>query len=215
MTLSPAIDSGARALGLALPAGGADRLAALIELLAKWNKTFNLTAIREPARMVTHHVLDSLALLTGVALARGARLVDVGCGAGLPGLPLAIARPDLDVTLLDSNGKKIAFVRQAIGELGLANATAVAARIEAYAPPARFDAVVSRAFSDLASFAAAGRRLLAPGGVLVAMKGALPVDELAVLPVGIGVVATPAIAVPGVEGARHLVVMNEAGEAGG
>jgi 16S rRNA (guanine527-N7)-methyltransferase len=215
MTLSPAIDSGARALGLALPAGGADRLAALIELLAKWNKTFNLTAIRDPARMVTHHVLDSLALLTGVALARGARLVDVGCGAGLPGLPLAIARPDLDVTLLDSNGKKIAFVRQAIGELGLANATAVAARIEAYAPPARFDAVVSRAFSDLASFAAAGRRLLAPGGVLVAMKGALPVDELAVLPVGIGVVATPAIEVPGVEGARHLVVMNEAGEAGG
>jgi 16S rRNA (guanine527-N7)-methyltransferase len=215
MTLSPAIDSGARALGLALPAGGADRLAALIELLAKWNKTFNLTAIRDPARMVTHHVLDSLALLTGVALARGARLVDVGCGAGLPGLPLAIARPDLDVTLLDSNGKKIAFVRQAIGELGLANATAVAARIEAYAPPARFDAVVSRAFSDLASFAAAGRRLLAPGGVLVAMKGALPVDELAVLPVGIGVVATPAIAVPGLEGARHLVVMNEAGEAGG
>ena len=215
MTLSPAIDSGARALGLALPAGGADRLAALIELLAKWNKTFNLTAIRDPARMVTHHVLDSLALLTGVALARGARLVDVGCGAGLPGLPLAIARPDLDVTLLDSNGKKIAFVRQAIGELGLANATAVAARIEAYAPPARFDAVVSRAFSDLASFAAAGRRLLAPGGVLVAMKGALPVDELAVLPVGIGVVATPAIVVPGVEGARHLVVMNEAGEAGG
>jgi 16S rRNA (guanine527-N7)-methyltransferase len=215
MTLSPAIDSGARALGLALPAGGADRLAALIELLAKWNKTFNLTAIRDPARMVTHHVLDSLALLTGVPLAHGARLVDVGCGAGLPGLPLAIARPDLDVTLLDSNGKKIAFVRQAIGELGLANATAVAARIEAYAPPARFDAIVSRAFSDLASFAAAGRRLLAPGGVLVAMKGALPVGELAVLPVGIGVVATPAIAVPGVDGARHLIIMNEAGEAGG
>jgi 16S rRNA (guanine527-N7)-methyltransferase len=215
MTLAPAIDGGARALGLALPPGGADRLAALIALLAKWNRTFNLTAIREPARMVTHHVLDSLALLTGVSLARGARLVDVGCGAGLPGLPLAIARPDLDVTLLDSNGKKIAFVRQAIGELGLANATAVATRIEAYAPPARFDAIVSRAFSDLASFAAAGRRLLAPGGVLVAMKGALPVDELAHLPAGIGVVATPAIAVPGVDGARHLVIMNEAGEAGG
>ena len=214
MTLAPAIGEGASALGVALPPGAADRLDALIGLLARWNRTFNLTAIREPARMVTHHVLDSLALLTAATLARGARVLDVGCGAGLPGLPLAIARPDLAVTLLDSNGKKVAFVRQAIGELGLDNATAVAARVEAFTPPERFDAIVSRAFSDLASFAAAGRRLLAADGRLLAMKGTLPVDELACLPPGIGVVATPAIAVPGLEGARHLVIMNEAGETG-
>jgi len=214
MTLAPAIGEGARTLGVALAPGAADRLDALIGLLAKWNRTFNLTAIREPARMVTHHVLDSLSLLTAATLARGARVLDVGCGAGLPGLPLAIARPDLEVTLLDSNGKKVAFVRQAIGELGLDNATAVAVRVESFAPPERFDAIVSRAYSDLASFAAAGRRLLAADGRLLAMKGALPVDELACLPPGIGVVATPAIAVPGLEGARHLVIMKEAGEKG-
>jgi len=207
--IDAAIDDGVRALGLALPPGATPKLAALVALLAKWNGTYNLTAIREPAKMVTHHLLDSLAVLTRCDVAPGARLLDIGCGAGLPGLPLAIARPDVAVTLLDSNGKKIAFVRQAIGELGLANATAVAARIETFVPPAPFDVVVSRAFSDLATFVAAGRRVLAPGAVLVAMKGALPAGEIAVLPPGIRVLATPALAVPGVDAQRHLVIMNQ------
>jgi 16S rRNA (guanine527-N7)-methyltransferase len=207
--IDAAIDDGVRALGLALPPGAAAQLSALIALLAKWNGTYNLTAIREPAKMVTHHLIDSLAVLTRLAVAQGARLVDIGCGAGLPGLPLAIARPDVAVTLLDSNGKKIAFVRQAIGELGLGNATAVAARAETFVPAAPFDVVVSRAFSDLATFVAAGRRLLAPGAVLVAMKGVLPAAEIAALPPGIRVVAAPALAVPGVEGQRHLVIMNQ------
>jgi 16S rRNA (guanine527-N7)-methyltransferase len=207
MTDGVTLEDGLRALGLALPPGAKSQLAAFVALLAKWNRTYNLTAIREPARMLTHHVLDSLAVLTVLALAPGARLLDLGCGAGLPGLPLAVARPDVAVTLLDSSSKKVAFVRQAIGELGLANATAVAARVEAFVPPVPFDVVISRAFSDLAAFEAAARRLLAPGGAVVAMKGRLPGPELAALPRGVRVVATPALAVPGVEGERHLVIL--------
>jgi len=207
MTDGVTLEDGLRALGLALPPGAKSQLAAFVALLAKWNRTYNLTAIREPARMLTHHVLDSLAVLTVLALAPGARLLDLGCGAGLPGLPLAVARPDVAVTLLDSSSKKIAFVRQAIGELGLANATAVAARVEAFVPPVPFDVVISRAFADLAAFEAAARRLLAPGGAVVAMKGRLPGPELAALPRGVRVVATPALAVPGVEGERHLVIL--------
>ena len=207
MTDGVTLEDGLRALGLALPPGAKSQLAAFVALLAKWNRTYNLTAIREPARMLTHHVLDSLAVLTVLALAPGARLLDLGCGAGLPGLPLAVARPDVAVTLLDSSSKKIAFVRQAIGELGLANATAVAVRVEAFVPPVPFDVVISRAFADLAAFEAAARRLLAPGGAVVAMKGRLPGPELAALPRGVRVVATPALAVPGVEGERHLVIL--------
>ena len=207
MTDGVTLEDGLRALGLALPPGAKSQLAAFVALLAKWNRTYNLTAIREPARMLTHHVLDSLAVLTVLALAPGARLLDLGCGAGLPGLPLAVARPDVAVTLLDSSSKKVAFVRQAIGELGLANATAVAVRVEAFVPPVPFDVVISRAFADLAAFEAAARRLLAPGGAVVAMKGRLPGPELAALPRGVRVVATPALAVPGVEGERHLVIL--------
>ena len=207
MTDGVTLEDGLRALGLALPPGAKPQLAAFVALLAKWNRTYNLTAIREPARMLTHHVLDSLAVLTVLALAPGARLLDLGCGAGLPGLPLAVARPDVAVTLLDSSSKKVAFVRQAIGELGLANATAVAVRVEAFVPPVPFDVVISRAFADLAAFEAAARRLLVPGGAVVAMKGRLPGPELAALPRGVRVVATPALAVPGVEGERHLVIL--------
>ncbi len=210
MTIDATLDAGVRSLGLALPSGATVKLAAFLALLAKWNRTFNLTAIREPAQMVTHHLLDSLAVLTQLVLAPGARLLDVGSGPGLPGLPLAVARPDLAVTLLDSNGKKVSFIQQAIGELGLANAAAVAARAESFRPAAPFDVVISRAFSDLAAFAAVGRPLLAPGGLLVAMKGILPDDELAALPSAIAVVATPALAVPGVDAQRHLIIMQPA-----
>jgi 16S rRNA (guanine527-N7)-methyltransferase len=210
MTTAVTLDQGMRMLGLALPPDSAAKLAAYVALLAKWNRTFNLTAIREPERMVTHHLLDSLAVLSQVALAPGARLLDIGSGAGLPGVPLAVARPDIAVTLLDSNTKKISFIQQAIGELGLANATAVVARAESYRPAMPFDVVIARAFSDLATFAAAGRRLLGPGGVLVAMKGVVPDAEIAALPEGITVVATPSLTVPGVAAQRHLILMNQA-----
>jgi 16S rRNA (guanine527-N7)-methyltransferase len=181
-----------------------------VALLDKWNRTHNLTAIREPERMITHHLLDSLAVLPHLPAHGGLRVIDIGSGGGLPGIPLAIVRPDWQLALLDSNFKKAAFLRQAVIELPLPNAEVVAARVEHYAPSAAFDVAISRAFSDLAVFAAAGRSLLAPGGRLVAMKGVYPHEELAQLPSGIGVTATPSLHVPGLEADRHLVIMERA-----
>ncbi len=194
----------------ALPRGAREKLGAYIELLAKWNRTYNLTAIREPERMVTHHVLDALAVLPHLCLA-GARpdlsLLDVGSGGGVPALPLAVARPSWHVVALDSSHKKGAFLQQAVIELALSNAEAVIARVEDYAPSAPFDVVISRAFSDLATFAQSGARHLAPGGRLVAMKGVFPDEEIALLPSAFRVVASPALAVPGLGAERHLIVM--------
>ena len=201
-----ALDTGVARLGVALPDGGAAKLAAYLELLAKWNRTFNLTAIREPERMVTHHALDSLAIVP--ALPSGAiRVLDVGSGGGLPGIPIAIARPDAEVVMIDSSGKKATFLAQAAIELPLANASSVASRVEDYAPARPFDVVVSRAFADLATFARLARKHVAPGGALYAMKGVHPVEELAELPGDIEVVAERRLDVPGLDGTRHLIVM--------
>ena len=190
-----------------LPAGASVKLAQYLALLAKWNRTFNLTAIREPERMITHHVLDALAVLPHLPRRPGLRLLDVGSGGGVPGIPLAIARPDWRVVMLDSNHKKSAFVQQAVIELSLGNAEAVTARVEEYAPAARFDVVISRAFADLATFAATSARHLAPGGQLIAMKGVYPDEEIAGLPPAIQVVATRALTVPGLDATRHLITM--------
>jgi 16S rRNA (guanine527-N7)-methyltransferase len=198
------------ASGVRLPADACSRLGAYLLLLAKWNRTYNLTAIRDPGEMVTHHLLDALAILPHLPDANRARVLDVGSGGGVPGVPLAIARPAWSVVLLDSNQKKGAFLQQAAIELGLANAKIATSRVEDYAPAAPFDVVISRAFSDLATFARAGVRVLAPGGRLYAMKGALPADEIAALPPNVRVVATPALAVPGLDAQRHLVVMEAA-----
>lgn len=195
------------ASGVSLPDGARDQLAAYLALLAKWNRTYNLTAIRDPERMITHHVLDALAVLPHLPVRAELRLLDVGSGGGVPGVPFAIARPDWHIVLLDSNHKKGAFLRQAAIELGLSNAEAVTSRVEDYVPAAPFDVVISRAFSDLATFATASIRLLAPGGRLVAMKGVYPDEELAQVPRDLRVVATPALAVPGLDAKRHLVVM--------
>jgi 16S rRNA (guanine527-N7)-methyltransferase len=199
--------------GLGLPPDARAKLAAYVALLAKWNQTYNLTAIREPARMVTHHVLDSLVVLPHLPAGRALRLLDVGSGGGVPGIPLAIARPGWHVTMIDSSHKKCAFIRQAVIELALPNADAVASRVEDYRPDAPFDVVISRAFSDLATFAQASARHLAPGGRLVAMKGVHPDEELAQLPPGISVVAAPALDVPGLDAERHLIVMAQAEDA--
>jgi 16S rRNA (guanine527-N7)-methyltransferase len=196
-----------RAAGTALPSEAHGRLAAYLALLAKWNRTYNLTAIREPERMVTHHVLDALAVLPHLPARAGLRMLDVGSGGGVPGIPLAIARPSWRVVLLDSSHKKGAFLRQATIELGLANAEAVVARIEDYAPESAFDVVISRAFADLATFARDALRALAPAGRAVAMKGVVPHEEIADLPGDVHVVATPSIAVPGLDAERHLVIM--------
>ncbi len=199
--------SGIAALGLALDSEQHAQLAAYIALLAKWNKTYNLTAIREPARMVTHHLLDALAVVPYLPAAVGVRILDVGSGGGVPGMPLAIARPDAHVVMIDSNHKKAAFLMQAAIEVGLRNAESHAVRAEDFAPAKPFDVVISRAFSDLATFALAGARHLAPHGRLYAMKGVHPDEELAQLPDEIAVAAKPALAVPGLDAARHLVIM--------
>ena len=202
-----ALAQGVRAIGVALDADAQARLIEYVELLAKWNRTYNLTAIREPARMVTHHVLDSLAILPQLPDRAGLRVLDVGSGGGVPGIPLAIARPSWSVTLVDANSKKTAFLTQAGIELRAANVRVATARVETYAPDAPFDVVVSRAFSDLADFAAGAARHVAPGGVLAAMKGVHPHEELAQLPADLEVIGVRAVHVPGLEADRHLVLM--------
>jgi 16S rRNA (guanine527-N7)-methyltransferase len=183
------------------------RLERYLALLEKWNRVYNLTAIREPERMVTHHLLDSLAILSHV---RGPRVLDVGSGAGLPGIPLAIASPALAVTLLDSSDKKTAFLRQAVADLGLANATVVTARVESWETDARFDTIVSRAFADLGEFVSAAARLLAPGGTIAAMKGVQPHEEIERLPTGVRVRQVVKLEVPLLDAERHLVLVEPA-----
>ena len=163
--------------------------------------------------MITHHVLDALSVLPHLPDESGRphlRLLDVGSGGGVPAIPLAIARPGWRVVALDSSHKKGAFLQQAVIELSLSNVEAVIARVEDYVPAAPFDVVISRAFSDLATFAATSARHLAEGGQLVAMKGVHPDEEIAQLPPEFRVVATPALTVPGLDGERHLVVMARA-----
>ena len=219
MTTVLDIDAGLAALeaghrtGAPLPKGVRDQLLAYIALLAKWNATYNLTAIREPERMLTHHVLDALAVLPHLSDSASPpqlRVLDVGSGAGVPAIPLALARPLWRVVALDSSHKKGAFLQQAINELPLPNAEAVVARVEDYAPAAPFDIVISRAFSDLATFVETSTRHLAPGGRLIAMKGVFPDEEIALLPASVRVVGAPALAVPGLDAERHLIVMARA-----
>jgi len=209
MTLGRALAAGLAVLGLDLDAAAQAKLLAYLALLQKWNRTHNLTAIREPERMVTHHLLDSLATLRHLPAATSLRLIDVGSGGGLPGIPLAIAHPAWQVILLDSNAKKAAFLRQAAAELPLPNVDVAAARAEDYLPERRADVVISRALSDLAQFVAVARHLVGPGGRMIAMKGVYPHEELAHLPANVRVVASPALEVPGLGATRHLVIMDD------
>jgi 16S rRNA (guanine527-N7)-methyltransferase len=174
MTPRAALERGIDELALALPAGAVERLLAYAELLTKWNRTYNLTAIRNPLDMVSHHLLDSLAVLPHLPMSEGAAIADVGSGAGLPGIPLAIARTEWHMTLNDSNQKKVAFMRQAAIELGMRNVSTYEGRVETWRPATRFAVVISRAFADLAQFIEKCRHLVVPGGVLAAMKGVAP-----------------------------------------
>jgi 16S rRNA (guanine527-N7)-methyltransferase len=213
------LDQQLDALGTALPEGVAEKVLAYLALLQKWNRTYNLTAIREPEQMLTHHVLDALAIvpaLDRVLANRSApRLLDVGSGGGIPGLMLAIARPAWQVTMVDAVQKKAAFVAQAIAELRLPNAQALAARVEslreeALNPPMRYDLAVSRAFSDLATFITGSRHLLASHGIWAAMKGAVPEAEIAALPADIVVRTIEVLTVPGLDARRHLILLEHA-----
>ncbi|MGN7726935.1 16S rRNA (guanine(527)-N(7))-methyltransferase RsmG [Luteimonas sp. 22616] len=193
---------------LGLDAALAEPLLAYLALLDRWNRTYNLTAIRDPRAMVSLHLLDSLAMHPFVRDV--GTLADLGSGAGLPGIPLAIALPALQVTLVESNGKKARFLREAVRTLGLGNARVAESRAEALAQPGAFDAITARAMATLADLLAAGAHLLRPGGRLLAMKGVMPDDEIAALPAGWQVQATHPLAVPGLDAERHLVVVGRA-----
>ncbi|MFP5382083.1 MAG: 16S rRNA (guanine(527)-N(7))-methyltransferase RsmG [Gammaproteobacteria bacterium] len=246
MTVESQLSAGIAALGLTLPDGAEQKLLAYLALLDKWNRVYNLTAVRDAERMVSHHLLDSLAAVPvfdsllaarphpnpppeGEGASVGLRpptAIDVGSGGGLPGIPLAIARPDLQVTLLDSIAKKTAFLLQAKAELGLANVTVLTSRVEDFPPPLPnpppqagegakamptpingFDLITSRAFSDLREFVSLTRHLLKPGGRWLAMKGLYPHEEIALLPANVKVSADHALVVPGLEASRHLIVL--------
>jgi 16S rRNA (guanine527-N7)-methyltransferase len=211
MTPGAALDRGLGELALALPAGAAEKMLEYLRLLAKWNRTHNLTAIREPLDMVSHHLLDSLAVIPHLPSAENTTLADAGSGAGLPGVPLAIARPSWRVTLNDSSKKKTAFLRQAVIELGLPNVEVHEGRMEAWRPSARFAVVISRALTELAGFIAACRHLVAPGGLLAAMKGVYPTAELAGVPSSCDCSRVIALDVPLLKAERHLVLCQVAG----
>jgi 16S rRNA (guanine527-N7)-methyltransferase len=193
---------GARGLGLALAPGDADRLLRLLDELGRWNRTYNLTAIVERDRMLTHHLLDSLAVHADVA---GLTVADVGTGAGFPGLPLAIVDAERRYTLLDSNNKKVRFVSHAARALELPNVTAVHSRVEALRPEAPFDTVVTRAFAAIPDILDLVAPLCGPETRVLAMKGRLPEDELAALPAGWRVAEAKTLEVPGLPEARSLV----------
>jgi 16S rRNA (guanine527-N7)-methyltransferase len=198
--LKPQLVSGLKQLGV--DERCAPALLAYLDELQKWNAAYNLTAIREPGEMVTRHLLDSLVLCPYVK----GPLLDVGSGAGLPGIPLAIALPELAVTVLDSNGKKARFLRHAVRALKLPNVAVVEARVEDCRPERPFAAVTSRAFASLKDFFNLTGHLLAPDGQWLAMKGKLDDSETQDLPAGVGIVEIKTLKVPGLAEARHLVV---------
>jgi 16S rRNA (guanine527-N7)-methyltransferase len=218
MSLLKLLQEGLSAMHLELPEEQQEKLLAYLALLKKWNRTYNLTAIRDEHQMVTQHLLDSLSLLpalkdSALAASTGGpgpaqRWADVGSGAGLPGIPLAIARPDLEMTLIESVEKKSAFQRQAKIELDLKNLSVQGGRVED-AGGARFDVVVSRAFAELSDFVRLAGHLPVPGGRLYAMKGVLPEAEIGRLPAEWAVAGCVKLDVPGLDAQRHLIVLEK------
>ena len=200
--LAKSLQLGIAEIGIVVTADQQAKLLAYLDLLHKWNKVYNLTAIRDPKEMVSHHVLDSLAVLPHLW---AGRWLDVGCGAGLPGVVLAIVRPDWSITLLDSNSKKTSFVQQAIIQLGLKNAHVHCARVEDFQPENRFDGIISRAFTELGDFLRCSRHLLANSGHWAAMKGHAE-NELDNLPADCHIEKIHTLNVPSLDAARSLVI---------
>jgi 16S rRNA (guanine527-N7)-methyltransferase len=208
MSIEAQIAGGLAAMGVDLPEASRKKLEQHLELIAKWNRVHNLTAIRETDQMVVLHLLDSLSVLPHLEGVR--TLLDVGTGPGFPGIPVAIARPGVAVSLLDSSHKKCTFLQQAKTELGVANVEVICDRVENWKPEGKFDAVVSRAFSDLADFVTQAQHLVAPGGRLIAMKGVYPFDEIARLPASHRVAQVLELRVPNLDAKRHLVFVEAA-----
>lgn len=199
------LESGISAMGIRLHDTQTEKLLQFVFLIEKWNRVHNLTAIRDMEKMISHHVLDSLAILPYIT---GKRILDVGSGAGLPGIPLAITQPDIEVTLIDSNSKKSAFQQQARADLQLDNVQSICTRVEAWhADP--YDTIVSRAYSELTTFIEFSRHLLADQGTFVAMKGAFPQEEIAVLPASFRVRQSHRLEVPGLQAERHLILIEK------
>jgi len=198
----PALAAGLATLGLNLPAAAQQKLLAFRDLLLKWNKIYNLTALRDPEQAISHHLLDSLAILPQVG---DGNLLDVGSGGGLPGIPLAIARPELAVTMVDTVQKKATFLQQAAIELNLKNVAVNHARVEEMS--GQYAQISSRAFAELALFVSLTRHLLAPGGRWLAMKGVRPDAEINALPADIQVEAVIPLTVPGLAAERHLIIL--------
>lgn len=208
MGLDTILSSGLTQLGLNCSLAVQAQLRDYVHLLDKWNRVYNLTAVRDPTEMVTRHLLDSLAILPYM---QGTRVLDVGTGAGLPGIPLAIVSrelcPERQFVLLDSNSKKTRFVRQAVTELGLTNVEVVHQRSEEYCPQELFDVVVSRAFASIADMLKNSGQHCVKNGVILAMKGADPVDELQDIPEGFTFESVHVLNVPGLEGQRHVACL--------
>jgi 16S rRNA (guanine527-N7)-methyltransferase len=202
------LEEGAAALSLDLNARQHEQLLDYVTLLAKWNAVYNLTAIRDPRQMMIQHILDSLSILPHLPSRENATVLDVGSGGGLPGIVLAIARPDWHVTLNDIVHKKTAFQSQAKAELGLTNLSVVTGRVESLRPgievPKKFDLIVSRAFAELTDFVTLARHLVADGGAIWAMKGVRPDGEIERLPEGARAVKTIRLSVPMLDAERHL-----------
>ncbi|QKJ89203.1 rRNA small subunit methyltransferase G [Paramixta manurensis] len=183
------------------------QLISYVELLHKWNKAYNLTSVRDPMQMLVRHILDSIVVEPAL---EGNRFIDVGTGPGLPGIPLAIVRPDSHFTLLDSLGKRVRFLRQVQHELGLNNVEPVQARVEAYPAEPPFDGVISRAFASLNDMVSWCHHLPAENGAFYALKGVRPDDEMTALPQGFAVKKVLSLQVPELEGERHLVIVKRA-----
>ena len=201
------LDRGLAALALDLRPEARARLITHLELLDKWNRVHNLTAVRDVLKAVSVHILDCLAILPYLP---DGRILDAGSGAGFPGILIAIAKPSMQVDLLDSNHKKCAFLRQALGELDLKNAKVACERLESWQPAWQYDCIVSRALSEIPEFVAASSHLLAPRGVIAAMKGVHPFEEIERIPADFRVRHVHALAVPGLDAERHLVLIERA-----
>lgn len=204
MSLENILAGGLREMGLDIDEVTQSGLLNYVALIQKWNKVYNLTAVRDPEKMVVQHLLDSLAVLPYLA---GTRVIDVGTGPGLPGIPLALVNPALEVTLLDSNHKKTSFLRQACLELSLKNTVVVCERVEMWRPAEKYDVVISRAFSDLSEFANLALHLCQSKGQMLAMKGVYPHEELVRLPPTVALQGVEPLKVPGLNAERHLVLL--------
>ncbi|MCY0912146.1 16S rRNA (guanine(527)-N(7))-methyltransferase RsmG [Massilia antarctica] len=205
--IAPVLASGIKELKLDLNEQQHEQLLDYLALLAKWNSVYNLTSVRDPMQIVTHHALDSLAAVS--AFEGATSVLDVGAGGGLPGIVLAIARPSMKVALIDTVHKKTAFLTQVKAELGLANVTVHTARVEQLQVPHKFDVITSRAFADLSDFVNWSGHLLAEGGKFIALKGTAPADEQQRLPSDWKVSELRPIQVPGLQAERHLVFIEK------